>query len=319
MNRDDKEERRKRVQNIRKIIIILLIVLILLPTVLCIILFTRLSKLSDELERVRQLKIERILVAGKRASEDNMFQSMLTFAKSEADNRKLQSLSKKQVSMSYKKKAYLTFDDGPSINTDKVLKILDKYKIKATFFVIGKTDRESVRRYKEIVKRGHNIGLHSLTHDYKQIYANLKAFKKDVYAIRDIVKKYTGVDAKIYRFPGGSSNRVSKTNMYKIINWLKSEGFEYYDWNLGGVDAVRPSPSPDAIYNAIAKYAGSNTDKIVLLHDSKDKTSTVKALPKIIKKLKKEGYEFAKIDINTKPVHHKVNKKYKKIKNGGKL
>ena len=211
-----------------------------------------------------------------------------------------------------KKKAYLTFDDGPSINTDKVLKILDKYKIKATFFVIGKTDKDSIRRYKEIVKRGHNIGLHSLTHDYKQIYANLNAFKKDVYAIRDIVKKYTGVDSKIYRFPGGSSNKVSKTNMYKIIKWLKSAGFEYYDWNLGGTDAAWPSPSANAIYNAIAKNAGSNTDKIVLLHDSKDKVNTVKALPRIIEKLKKEDYEFAKIDKNIKPVHHKVNKKYKR-------
>ena len=320
MDRDDKGERRKRIQNIRKIIIILLVVLILLPTVLCIILFTKISKLSNELDRLRQLKIERVLVAEKRVSENNMLQSMLEFAKCKVDKRDKQGLYKEQkFQVNTTKKAYLTFDDGPSINTDKVLKILDKYKIKATFFVIGKTDKDSIRRYKEIVKRGHNIGLHSLTHDYKQIYANLDAFKKDVYAIRDIVKKYTGVDSKIYRFPGGSSNKVSKTNMHKIIKWLKSAGFEYYDWNLGGTDAAWPSPSAKAIYNAIAKNAGSNTDKIVLLHDSKDKVNTVKALPRIIKKLKKEGYEFAKININTKPVHHKVNKKYKKINNGGKL
>lgn len=215
----------------------------------------------------------------------------------------------------HQRTAYLTFDDGPSVNTDKVLDILDKYKIKATFFVVGlNKDKATVRRLKEIVKRGHNIGLHSLTHNYKQIYANLNAFKKDVFAIRDFVKKYTGVDAKIYRFPGGSSNKVSKTNMYEIIKWLKSAGFEYYDWNLGGTDAAWPAPSANAIYNAIRIYSKSNTDKIVLLHDSKDKVNTVKALPGIIKLLKKEGYKFAKINKNTKPVHHNVNKKYKKIK-----
>ena len=211
----------------------------------------------------------------------------------------------------HQKTAYLTFDDGPSVNTDKVLDILDRYKIKATFFVVGRTDKASIRRYKEIVKRDHNIGLHSLTHNYKLVYASLDSFKKDVYAIRDIVKKYTGVDSKIYRFPGGSSNGVAKINMHKVIKWIRSAGYQYFDWNLGGTDAAYPPPSANAIYNAIAMYAGSNTDKIVLLHDSQDKVNTLRALPRIIELLKREGYRFAKITKNTKPVHHRVNPKYK--------
>ena len=218
------------------------------------------------------------------------------------------SKTKKKI---HQKTAYLTFDDGPSVNTDKVLDILDRYKIKATFFVVGRTDKASIRRYKEIVKRGHNIGLHSLTHNYKLVYASLDSFKKDVYAIRDIVKKYTGVDSKIYRFPGGSSNGVAKINMHKVIKWIRSAGYQYFDWNLGGTDAAYPPPSANAIYNAIAMYAGSNTDKIVLLHDSQDKVNTLKALPRIIELLKREGYRFAKITKNTKPVHHRVNPKYK--------
>ena len=218
------------------------------------------------------------------------------------------SKTKKKI---HQKTAYLTFDDGPSVNTDKVLDILDRYKIKATFFVVGRTDKASIRRYKEIVKRGHNIGLHSLTHNYKLVYASLDSFKKDVYAIRDIVKKYTGVDSKIYRFPGGSSNGVAKINMHKAIKWIRSAGYQYFDWNLGGTDAAYPPPSANAIYNAIAMYAGSNTDKIVLLHDSQDKVNTLRALPRIIELLKREGYRFAKITKNTKPVHHRVNPKYK--------
>ena len=314
MNKGNNDERKRRVQNIRKIIMITIVVLLLLPTILCIILFVKYNELNKELDRLRQLKIERILVADKRVSEKRMFETMFSFALGEADKRIAESLNEScEPEENAVKKAYLTFDDGPSINTDKVLDILDRYGIKATFFVVGKTDEDSKKRYKDIVNRGHNIGLHSLTHDYKQIYANLKAFKKDVYGIRDIVREYAGIDSKIYRFPGGSSNTVSKTNMYILIKWIKSEGMEYFDWNLGGVDAVSPSPSSDAIYKAIAKYAATDTDKIVLMHDSKDKATTVKALPGIIKKLKAEGYIFEKIYNNTKPVHHKVNKKYKKI------
>ena len=223
MNKGNNDERKRRVQNIRKIIMITIVVLLLLPTILCIILFVKYNELNKELDRLRQLKIERILVADKRVSEKRMFETMFSFALGEADKRIAESLNEScEPEENAVKKAYLTFDDGPSINTDKVLDILDRYGIKATFFVVGKTDEDSKKRYKDIVNRGHNIGLHSLTHDYKQIYANLKAFKKDVYGIRDIVREYAGIDSKIYRFPGGSSNTVSKTNMYILIKWIKS-------------------------------------------------------------------------------------------------
>ncbi len=99
--------------------------------------------------------------------------------------------------------------------------------------------------------------------------------------------------------------------MHKVIKWIRSAGYQYFDWNLGGTDAAYPPPSANAIYNAIAMYAGSNTDKIVLLHDSQDKVNTLRALPRIIELLKREGYRFAKITKNTKPVHHRVNPKYK--------
>lgn len=90
----------------------------------------------------------------------------------------------------FKKTAYLTFDDGPSVNTDKVLKILDKYKIKATFFVVGlNTDKAAVNRLKKILKKGHNIGLHSMTHNYKQVYASLAAFKRMYMQFEILLKK----------------------------------------------------------------------------------------------------------------------------------
>lgn len=201
--------------------------------------------------------------------------------------------------------AYLTFDDGPSENTDKILDILDKYNIKATFFVIGKKDKASEQRYKKIVEKGHTIALHSMTHNYKLIYSNLKSFKKDFKKISNLVKRYTGITSKYYRFPGGSSNKVSKVSMSKLIRWLKKKGITYFDWNSGGGDAV-PKYSVKNIYDSIVKFSGVYNKLTVLMHDSYNKVNTVKALPKIIEKLSKDGYKFLKITDETKPIHHKI-------------
>ena len=96
---------------------------------------------------------------------------------------------------------YLTFDDGPSRNTIDILNILDKYNIKATFFVTGNESEQGIAVLKEIVKRGHTIGVHSYSHDYKKIYSNVDAFLDDFYKAFDYVYKNTGVKPTIFRFP----------------------------------------------------------------------------------------------------------------------
>lgn len=209
------------------------------------------------------------------------------------------------------KKVYLTFDDGPSKNTDEVLKILDKYNVKGTFFVIGRADKESKKRYKAIVEKGHTIGLHSYTHDYKRIYASLKAFKKDFKRIDDLVYEATGVRSKYYRFPGGTSNQLSPISMNIFAKHLHKEGIEYFDWNVQCGDAVRRPPAPKVLYNnVINSIKGSKSESfIVLIHDSKPMKNSVKALPMIIEKLQKDGYEILPIDDSTVPIHHKAYKK----------
>ncbi|MBO4461285.1 MAG: polysaccharide deacetylase family protein, partial [Lachnospiraceae bacterium] len=105
------------------------------------------------------------------------------------------------------KKVYLTFDDGPSHNTELILDILKEYNVKATFFVIGRNDEYSKSLYKRIVDEGHTIALHSYTHRYSSIYASLDAYKEDLQKISDLVYDATGVRSKFIRFPGGSSNK----------------------------------------------------------------------------------------------------------------
>lgn len=310
MDKDNKDEKNENSHISRKLLILIVVILFLIPTVLCVVLFVKYSKLSDEIDRIRQLKIERILVAQKRNSETEMLASMLRFAQVEADKKKALMLKAEEEERirTARGRVYLTFDDGPSENTEDVLKILKKNDIKATFFVIGRTDKKSLEMYKKIVNDGHTIAMHSYTHNYGLIYASLKNFKKDYYAISDLIYNTTGVRCKYYRFPGGSSNSVSKIDMSLPIKFLRDEGVEYVDWNVMSGDAVRISLSDKVLYKNVMAGVHSMKNSVVLMHDSLARGTTVRALPKIIKSLKKENYLILPIDETTPVVHHRIRK-----------
>lgn len=209
------------------------------------------------------------------------------------------------------KLAYLTFDDGPSENTFAILDILDEYNIKATFFVIGK--EKMGKQYKEIVKRGHAIALHTYSHSYKKIYKSEAAFYKDLEKIRTLVKKETGVDTKIFRFPGGSSNTISKKYskglMKKLIASSAKKGYIYHDWNVDSGDGGATNLKKEKLLSNIKRDCKGRDVIDVLMHDSgKTKQTTVEALRDIIDYLKSEGYKFLPIDEGSEPVRHKLRK-----------
>ena len=202
------------------------------------------------------------------------------------------------------RKVYLTFDDGPSKNTDKILDILDDYSVKATFFVNGRTDKHSLKMYKRIVNEGHTIGMHSYTHKYSDVYASEKAFEKDFFRIRNLIYDTTGVKSMYYRFPGGSSNKVSNINMSDLIRFLDKEHVEYFDWNVMSGDAtsneLKSSEIIENVMSDVVKYKTS----VVLMHDAANKDTTVAALPELIQKLQKEGDLLLPIDQDTKLIQH---------------
>ncbi len=202
---------------------------------------------------------------------------------------------------------YLTFDDGPSANTAKVLDILKKYQVQATFFVtgLGPDYNEYITRAH---KEGHTVGLHTFTHDYS-IYQSEATFYDDLNKISKLVESLTGEKSHFVRFPGGSSNTVSRQYnigiMSRLTNSIKAKGYKYYDWNCSSTDAaggVVPA-------NQIVKNATSATaNKInILFHDSGSKTTTVEALPKIIEYYQAKGYEFKGISDESFEPHHGVN------------
>ncbi len=204
--------------------------------------------------------------------------------------------------------AYLTFDDGPSENTEKILDILDGYGVKATFFVISKKNQD--KGYKMIVDRGHTIALHSYTHTYSKIYKSEEAYFDDLAKISDKVYNLTGVRSTIIRFPGGSSNTVHRKYCKGLMKKLKTavteKGYVYHDWNVDSGDATGSNVAVETLVNNVKKGAKGRDVIDILMHDTgKSKQTTVEALPEIIEYLLSEGYTILPITADTQPIQHK--------------
>src|SRR5690554_688505 len=197
---------------------------------------------------------------------------------------------------------YLTFDDGPSSNTEKILDILDQYRIKGTFFVTG-LNQDYKHLIKETANRGHTIGLHTYSHDYEKIYGADEAFFADLGAIGSLVKEEIGFVPKYLRFPGGTSNTVSNDPglMDGLARKVQHKGYEYYDWCADSGDASS-DPTVDSL---VTNATDCDWNEItLLLHDANGKDTTVEALPEIIETYLARGYHFAAITDETTPVHH---------------
>ena len=204
------------------------------------------------------------------------------------------------------KVCYLTFDDGPSKNTPKILEILKKYNAKATFFVINSAD---IGYVKNIHDAGHTVGLHTATHSYSQIYSSIDAYFKDLQQISDKVESIIGIKPTVMRFPGGSSNQVSarycKGIMTKLVTLVPQKGYSYFDWNVSSGDADKNTPSYTYIRNNVLNAAKNKNSICVLMHDAAAKTTTVQALPEIIEGLTKMGYTFEALTPESYGYHHK--------------
>lgn len=206
------------------------------------------------------------------------------------------------------KVVHLTFDDGPSQNTPKVLDILDKYDVKATFFVVYTEEEPYCDYYKEIVKRGHTLAIHTASHNYKQIYASVDAYLEDFNKIYSYVYEKTGVRPTLFRYPGGSTNCLSYNAGSAIMEEMERRGFTYYDWNVssgdGGNQATRST-----IYDWVTSKAVNLDESVVLMHDSGGKGETVAALPSIIETLQDAGCTFEPLTSSTEPVQFHSSKK----------
>lgn len=213
--------------------------------------------------------------------------------------------SPQAVSTSGNKVCYLTFDDGPSANTLKILDTLKQYGAKATFFVISTANFNYVKR---ICDEGHTVGLHSASHVYSSIYKSTDAYFADLKAISDRVESITGVKSKVIRFPGGSSNLVSASHckgiMTKLVKQVGEQGYSYFDWNVSSGDAESKTASATKIINNVLSGAQNKNSICVLMHDSGAKTTTAQALPQIIEGLTRMGFKFEGLKPESYGYHH---------------
>lgn len=212
-----------------------------------------------------------------------------------------------QVYSNPENSVYLTFDDGPSTDvTAQVLDTLAKNHVKATFFICDYSE-ETLPLLKRMIAEGHTIGIHGYSHDYKTIYASADAFLDNINTLKEKLKKDTGYEAFCMRFPGGSSNTVSKKYcpgiMTNLVQMMTDNGMMYVDWNVSSGDASGKKLSPGKIAANVCGGLKHGRGNIVLMHDTSAKKSTADALQQIIDGARAKGYSFYPITADTVPVH----------------
>ena len=202
-----------------------------------------------------------------------------------------------------KHRVYLTFDCNPGENTEAILDILARYNLKATFFVVGDETGENDAIYQRIVNEGHTLGMNSYSNQYSSIYSSAQSFEEDYTKISDFIYETTGIESKLYRFPGGSSNRISNVNMAEFVRILNQKGVVYFDWNVSAGDTAVDYTVDDVISNVTEGIMQYKTS-VVLLHDDENKTVTVEALEPLINQLKQMHADILPIDENTYVVQY---------------
>lgn len=203
-----------------------------------------------------------------------------------------------------KKTAYLTFDDGPSENTEKILEILKEHNIKATFFVItGEYNSKDLDLLKKINEEGHAIGIHSHSHDYKKIYDSEESFFEDMNSASNAIYEKINIRPSILRFPGGSINEYNESIYQDIVDELAKRNFQFYDWNVSFDDAKKNTSIDEIVKSAMYGIElNKNKNIIMLAHDQAKNNVALEALKKVIDVLESYSYTFDKIDNSVEPI-----------------
>ena len=200
---------------------------------------------------------------------------------------------------------YLTFDDGPSFTvTPKVLEILDKYNIKATFFV---NNTDAIDLIKDEYYKGNTVGMHGASHRYQDVYNSLESCVNNYTSLENLIVSKLGYSSKLMRFIGGSSNTISRNYklgvMTSCAGAVNQMGYKYFDWNVDSGDAEFSTSSEVLQRLKSTLKEGSN---VVLLHDRYGNEKILDILPEFIEYATSLGYSFAPLNENSPVMHHNI-------------
>lgn len=292
--------RKKRVESLKRGIIIAVVCSILIPIVMCICLLFKVNSMQKQIDTLYLMKLEKKQMEMVASQSEELEQSQAELLVDELPKTSEAS----EEEQNQKKRVYLTFDDGPSSNTEAILDVLEEYNVKASFFVVGKEDDASMEMYRRIVEDGHTLGMHSFSHQYSTIYQSVESFSQDLENLQSLLKSATGKEITLYRFPGGSSNKVSNIGMEEFIRYLKEKDIVYYDWNVSSGDATSQELEPEEVVQNVLSDVKLYKNSVVLMHDGANKENTVRALPEMIEKLREMDVELLPITDETNPIQH---------------
>ncbi len=311
----ERREKRRRIDRIKRMIISFILIFILASISLNVFALVRISSLQSQLNLISDIIIEEYNnVSGTDTNDASSGDVGVGFIpldrkfsfEPNPDIRECLDYSDNVLLQGETPVVYLTFDDGPSTNTDRILEILDKHGVKATFFVNGKDNPSLQECYAKIADAGHTLGMHSYSHNYSEIYSSVDAFDTDFAALYELIYEKTGIRCSLYRFPGGSSNGVSKLNMNVFVDYLGEKGMTYFDWNVMSGDAVSSHVSAQSLADNVLSGVKRYKYSVVLMHDSGDKDATVDALEIVLNSLENMGAEVLPITDDTPVIHHKI-------------
>ena len=227
------------------------------------------EKKQEEKEKERQAKLPKLTDEGKQNIE-NIYHSET-------------------------KRAFITFDDGPSSVTPRILDTLKQENVKATFFVLGSNVSKKPDLVKRMYDEGHFIANHGYSHVYSKIYSSPQAVLDEYNACNEEIRKALGeneYDSHLFRFPGGIVGGPYAELKCQANDLLLQNNIVHVDWNALNGDAETNNLSVDFEMQRLNETIENKNSIVILMHDSPLKSVTADALPQIIATLRNQGYEF---------------------------
>ncbi len=313
----EQRERKARIKRMKTGIVLFLVIWLVVCMALDVVLMVRVSSLQSQIDILAEKVIETMTAPADQTTDTSQADDAQTDTDEQTpEQNQTAANTDVRACLDYEDNlrtadepmnVYLTFDDGPSENTPEILAILKKHNVKATFFVTGKEGEEADEWYREIVADGHTLGMHSYSHKYSVLYDSLDSFQDDFTKLSQKLEDVTGEKCWVYRFPGGSSNQVSNTDMNEFIDYLGEQGMTYYDWNVVCGDATSQIYTADELVQNVMADVVKYKNSVVLMHDAAEKDSTVEALEIILEKLEEMDAQVLPITKESPVIHHHLN------------